>query len=126
MRSFAVIVLTLGSFTHAQDQNTPPQFVGTWVGTRKQIFGQVDPSVNPDALECVTDAIASPSQTITMGTKNVAFSAYGATITNGLGMAAYPGLSGTWAQCVSPPPCARDRDPRARARHLFNPFAPSL
>ena len=78
--------------------------------------------MNPDALECVPDAIASPSQTITMGTKNVAFSAYGATVTNGLGMAAYPGLTGTWAQCVSPLSRTRTRSPRAREAPVPPPF----
>jgi hypothetical protein len=59
-------------------------------------FGQVDPSVNPDALECLSNSVVltSPNQVLNIGSVNVGFSAYGATIQNGLGQAAYPGLTG--------------------------------
>lgn len=103
----AATLSILGS-VFAQDQNAPAQFVGTWVGTRKQVFAQVDPTVNPDALECETTTLSSPSQTITIGTKNVAFSAYGATITGGLGMAAFQGLTGTWAAFTGSTASVRD------------------
>lgn len=66
--AFLATLLTSGS---AQDQKTPAQFVGTWVGARKQTFGQVDVAQNPDALECVANELTSPSQTMTIGSVNV-------------------------------------------------------
>ena len=61
----------------------------------------MDPSNNPSALECVSSILSSLPQVVTIGPHDVTFGATATSLTtvNGrlLGVAAYPGLKGTWA-----------------------------